>query len=70
MELAKESNVDLRTIQRFERAEGVPKSRSGTLLRIQEVLEKAGVTFHGDPIHSPGVQLRSTSNPSDSKLEK
>ncbi len=56
-ELAQWSNVDLRTIQRFESAEGVPKSRSGNLAKVQETLEKAGITFHGDPINSPGVQL-------------
>lgn len=57
-ELADRSGVDLRTIQRFETAGGVPKSRSGTLNRIQEALEGAGIVFFGDPSTSPGVQFR------------
>lgn len=56
-ELAEASGVDLRTIQRFESVAGVPKSRSGTLTRIKETLENAGITFLGDPLASPGVQL-------------
>jgi len=64
VELAECSGVDLRTIQRFESAAGVRASRSGTLTRIKETLESAGVIFIGDPITSPGVQLegRSTGN--------
>jgi len=57
-ELSEVSGVDLRTIQRFETAEGLRKSRSGTLQRIKETLEDAGVTFLGDPVTSPGVQLQ------------
>ena len=57
-ELGRASWVDWSTIQRFESAEGVPKSRSGTLQRIKETLENAGVVFVGDPIASPGVQLQ------------
>ena len=55
--LSARSGVDLRTIQRFESAQGIPRSRSGTLKRIQETLEAAGVIFLGDPNQSPGVQL-------------
>jgi hypothetical protein len=46
----------LRTIQRFEAAEGIRANRSGTLDRIK-TLEVAGIVFLGDPISSPGVQL-------------
>ena len=56
--LAEKSAVDLRTIQRFEVAEDVPKSRSGTLEQIKVTLENAGISFIGDPIASPGVRLR------------
>jgi len=56
--LAERSGVDLRTLQRFEAAESVPKSRSGTLERIKATLEDAGVEFIGDPVKSPGVQLK------------
>jgi transcriptional regulator with XRE-family HTH domain len=61
-ELAEASGVDLRTIQRFESAVGVPKSRSGTLNRIKETLEGAGITFLGDPLTSPGIQLKRRTN--------
>ena len=57
-ELASRADVGWATIQRFEAADGVPHSRSRTLQRIQDTLEDAGVIFLGDPISSPGVQLR------------
>jgi predicted transcriptional regulator len=56
-ELAQRSGVDWATVQRFENAAGVPKSRSGTITRVKDALEAAGVVFLGDPIASPGVQL-------------
>jgi transcriptional regulator with XRE-family HTH domain len=56
--LAERSGVDLRTLQRFEAAEGVPKSRLGNLQRIKETLEGAGILFLGDPLVSPGVPLK------------
>ena len=57
-ELQDLSGVPLRTIQRFERAAGIPPSRSGTLERVKEALEAAGIEFTGDPVDSPGVRLR------------
>ena len=60
-ELSERAHVDWSTVQRFERVEGIPKSRSGTLQRIKETLEAAGVTFVGDPETSPGVQLQRSS---------
>lgn len=62
-ELAEASGVDLRTIQRFERSSGVPASRSGTLDRLKTALESHGIEFIGDPIKSPGVQLKRLSTP-------
>jgi transcriptional regulator with XRE-family HTH domain len=56
-ELAEGSAVTLRTIQRFERAEGTPASRSGTLDRIEAALAAQGIEFIGDPMTSPGVRL-------------
>jgi transcriptional regulator with XRE-family HTH domain len=55
--LAGVATVTLRTIQRFERVQGVPVSRSGTLERVIAALEAEGIEFIGDPITSPGVQL-------------
>lgn len=58
-ELAVQADVNWKTVQRMEAAEGVPPSRAGTLERIQAVLEEAGIEFIGDPVASPGVRLRS-----------
>lgn len=52
------SGVSWATIKRFEESEGIPPSRSGTLERLTHALEKAGIEFLGDPIHSPGVRLK------------
>ncbi len=57
-DLAERAGVGWATVQRFESAEGLPQGRSSTFQRIQETLEEAGVTFLGDPVKSPGVQLR------------
>jgi transcriptional regulator with XRE-family HTH domain len=57
-QLSQMANVPHRTIQRFESAEGIPPSRSGTLERVQRALEAAGIEFIGDPETTPGVRLR------------
>lgn len=57
-QLAEQAGVTWKTVQRFESAEGIPPSRSGTLERVQGALEAAGIEFIGDPIKSPGVRLR------------
>ena len=59
-ELSELSSVSWATIQRFESAGGVPRSRSGTLERVVVALEAAGIRFIGDPLTSPGGQLRIT----------
>ena len=57
-ELARRAGIGWATVQRFESAEGIPESRSGTLQRIKDTLENEGITFVGDPVTSPGVRLR------------
>lgn len=57
-QLAGMSGVGWATVRRFEEADGIPPSRSGTLERVKAALEDAGVDFIGDPVTSPGVQLR------------
>lgn len=57
-DLADRAEVSWATIQRFEAAEGIPASRSGTLEKVKTALEAAGIEFIGDPIASPGVRLR------------
>ena len=57
-ELADKAGVTWKTVQRFETADGIPPSRSGTLERVQRALEAAGIEFIGDPVASPGARLR------------
>jgi hypothetical protein len=45
------------TIKRFERVDGIPRWRAGTLERVKGALEAAGIEFIGDPIIWPGVRL-------------
>lgn len=56
-ELARRAGVSLPTIQRFEQVDGIPPSRSSTLLDVQKALEAAGVEFIGTPEDGPGVRL-------------
>ena len=51
------------TIQRFETVDGVPPSRSSTLLDVKAALEAAGIEFIGTPDDSPGIRLRSRKLP-------
>lgn len=57
-ELAQRADVTWKTIQRFESAEGIPPSRSGTLERVKSALEDEGIEFLGDPLKTPGVRLK------------
>lgn len=61
-ELARNAGVGWATVRRFEEASGVPSSRGGTLQRVKDVLEEAGIEFIGDPVCSPGVRLRPTAD--------
>lgn len=56
--LAKNSGVGFRTLTRFERSDGVPPSRTGTLRDVQKCLETAGVQFIGSPDNWPGIRFR------------
>lgn len=57
-ELASLSGVGWATIRRFEEARGIPPNRAGTLKRVKSALEDAGIEFLGDPVLTPGVQLK------------
>lgn len=57
-ELASLAGVGHRTLQRFEASNGVPDGRTAVLVQIIRALEDAGVEFIGDPVKSPGVQLK------------
>ena len=57
-ELADAAKVGVQTIKRFEAVDGVPPSRSSTLLDVQHALEAAGIEFIGTPDDGPGIRLR------------
>lgn len=56
-ELAERACIGAATIKRFELEQEVPANRNGTLRRVQDALEAAGIEFIGDPINAPGVRL-------------
>ena len=56
--LAREAGLGVQTIKRLEQVEGVPASRTSTLLDIQRTLEAAGIEFIGAPDDGPGIRLR------------
>jgi DNA-binding transcriptional regulator YiaG len=56
-ELAERAGVSLPTIQRFEMVDGLPPSRSSTLLDVRAALEAAGIEFVGTPEEGPGIRL-------------
>lgn len=55
--LATVSGVSQPTIQRFEQSDGVPPSRSSTLIEIQKTLEAAGIEFIGTADDAPGIRI-------------
>ncbi len=54
-ELAESAGVNISTIQRIERVDGPVRGNAGTLRRITDALEGAGVEFLDDG--HPGVRL-------------
>jgi DNA-binding transcriptional regulator YiaG len=61
-ELAKRAKVSLPTIQRFEQVDGVPPSRSWTLINVRRALEAAGIEFIGSPDDGPGIRVKRRSS--------
>jgi ribosome-binding protein aMBF1 (putative translation factor) len=57
-ELSARAGVGLQTIKRFEAADGIPPSRSSTLLGVRRALEAAGIEFIGTPDDSPGIRVK------------
>ena len=56
--LARAAGVGLATLQRIEQNEGVVKGNFSTILKIQNVLEKAGIQFTDDEAGEIGVRLQ------------
>jgi transcriptional regulator with XRE-family HTH domain len=57
-ELAQKSGLGIRTIKRFESVDGIPSSRTSTLVELKRTLEAAGIEFIGTPDDSPGIRVR------------
>lgn len=57
-DLAEKVSAARQTIQRLEQSEGVPPSRTQTLMDIKATFEAAGVEFIGTPDNDPGVKLK------------
>ena len=57
VELAAKAEVGEQTIKRFEASEGVPPSRSSTLIEVQKALEAAGIEYIGTPEDRPGIRI-------------
>ena len=56
-ELSDLAGVGIQTIKRFEAVDGVPPSRSSTLMDVRSALEAAGIEFIGSPEDRPGIRL-------------
>ena len=56
--LADESGVSWKTIQRMEASEGVPSATARNIEKIRKTLEVAGVIFIDENDEGPGVRLR------------
>ena len=57
-ELAARSGVSARTIKRYEALDGIPPSRTSSLVDIKTALEAAGIEFTGTPEDSPGIRVQ------------
>jgi transcriptional regulator with XRE-family HTH domain len=57
LQLAKRAGVALKTINRFEAVDGIPPSRTSTLVTIKTALEAAGIEFIGSPSDRPGIRV-------------
>jgi transcriptional regulator with XRE-family HTH domain len=60
--LASRAELSLQTIKRLEQFDGVPPSRSSTLMDVRAALEAVGIEFVGTPDDGPGIRLRAKSD--------
>ena len=56
--LARGAGIGLATLQRIEQNEGGVKGNFSTVLKIQKVLEEAGIRFTDDEAGEIGVRLQ------------
>jgi len=59
-DLAQKIGSTRQTINRLERFEGIPQTRTQTLMEIKRVFEEAGLEFIGTPDNGPGVRFKPT----------
>lgn len=57
-DVAEKVGVTRQTILRLEQSDGVPASKTQTMLALQKVFEEGGVEFIGSPEDRPGVRMR------------
>jgi hypothetical protein len=57
-QIAERAQISHRTLQRFEAVDGRPDAQARLLDRVKATFEQMGVVFVGDPMTSPGVQLK------------
>ena len=60
-EAAAKAGLSRNTVERLEQHDGIPPSRSQTLIDLQQAFEGAGIEFIGTPEEGPGVRLWKTS---------
>jgi predicted transcriptional regulator len=60
-DLANASEVGLATVARIERGEGIVQGNFSTIAKIQEALEREGVSFIAEPGGGIGVRLKKES---------
>lgn len=56
-DVAEKVGVTRQTILRLEQSDGVPASKTQTMLALQKVFEEGGVEFIGSPEDKPGVRM-------------
>ncbi len=57
-DLAKAAKIGLATIARIEQGEGTVQGNFSTIMKIQQALEREGVSFIADPDGGFGVRLK------------
>ena len=69
-ELAEVTGIGTATINRYEAADGVPRSRKGHLATLRNTFEEKGIRFVGTPEDGPGIRVYAVrSGPADPRLE-
>jgi transcriptional regulator with XRE-family HTH domain len=56
-DLAKASGIALATLARIEQGKGVVQGNVSTIVKIQQALEREGITFIAEPQGTVGVTL-------------